>query len=194
MVHMSIDRSINAESYGDRLKGRKGGRITTPQENIYIIDRIRKWLLFCVAHDLSNGEAEPEYIAQGGLVVVVFWFNVLRREILKLNKYILICCNFPNCPTRIFPNITQTYSLLYQVPVSHSKAVTAAHPSLSSLFSLCWLLSILPWWFPQVIAAWSCKSNSAAKKGGGVAVNFYELLILCFTCLLLLSSKPSQSV
>lgn len=63
---MSIDRSINAESYGDRLKGRKGGRITTPQENIYIIDRIRKWLLFCVAHDLSNGEAEPEYIAQGG--------------------------------------------------------------------------------------------------------------------------------
>lgn len=63
---MSIDRSINAESYGDRLKGRKGGRITTPKENIYIIDRIRKWLLFCVAHDLSNGEAEPEYIAQCG--------------------------------------------------------------------------------------------------------------------------------
>lgn len=61
----SIDRSMLNRMAIDRLKGRKGG-ITTPNENIYIIDRIRKWLLFCVAHDLSNGEAEPEYIAQGG--------------------------------------------------------------------------------------------------------------------------------
>lgn len=62
----SIDRSNLNRMAIDRLKGRKGGRITTPKENIYIIDRIRKWLLFCVVHDLSNGKAEPEYIAQGG--------------------------------------------------------------------------------------------------------------------------------